>query len=160
MAISDRIAVMSDGVVVQEGTAEDLYHRPASAFVAQFIGRVNLLAGRVVDCQDGVITVDAAGGRLRVPMLTPLAAGAAVRLVVRPEGVELVADTAGTAGDISGTIVARTFLGEKVDYHVRAGVELFLVTRYNPGPGAVFDEGERVRLRLTPGSIHLLPEGT
>ena len=42
MAVSDRIAVMNQGSVVQEGTAEDLYHRPASEFVAQFVGRVNL----------------------------------------------------------------------------------------------------------------------
>ena len=45
MAVSDRIAVMNQGSVVQEGTAEDLYHRPASEFVATFVGRVNLVAG-------------------------------------------------------------------------------------------------------------------
>jgi iron(III) transport system ATP-binding protein len=45
MAVSDRIAVMNEGSVVQEGSAEDLYHRPASQFVAQFVGRVNLVAG-------------------------------------------------------------------------------------------------------------------
>jgi ABC-type Fe3+/spermidine/putrescine transport system ATPase subunit len=45
MAVSDRIAVMHQGRVVQEGSAEDLYHRPASQFVAQFVGRVNLVAG-------------------------------------------------------------------------------------------------------------------
>ena len=43
MAVSDRIAVMNKGVIVQVGTAEDLYHRPASEFVARFIGRVNLI---------------------------------------------------------------------------------------------------------------------
>ena len=48
MAISDRIAVMERGEVVQDGTAHDLYYRPASEFVARFIGRTNLLAGRVV----------------------------------------------------------------------------------------------------------------
>src|SRR5207247_10392929 len=49
MAVSDRIAVMNQGRVVQEGTAEDLYHRPATPFVAQFVGRANLVAARVVD---------------------------------------------------------------------------------------------------------------
>src|SRR6059036_2632789 len=61
MAVSDRIAVMSRGTVVQEGTAEDLYHRPASEFVAQFIGRVNLLAGRVVTATADALEVDVAG---------------------------------------------------------------------------------------------------
>ena len=45
MAVSDRIAVMNQGSVVQEGSAEDLYHRPASEFVARFVGRVNLVPG-------------------------------------------------------------------------------------------------------------------
>ena len=49
MAVSDRIAVMNQGSVMQIGTAEDLYHRPASPFVAQFVGRVNLLGGRIVE---------------------------------------------------------------------------------------------------------------
>ena len=58
MAVSDRIAVMNEGSVVQEGTAEDLYHRPASQFVAQFVGRVNLVAGRVA-----AVAGDAVDGR-------------------------------------------------------------------------------------------------
>src|SRR6059036_433279 len=53
MAVSDRIAVMNHGSVVQEGTAEDLYHRPATQFVAQFVGRINLLPGRILDIVDG-----------------------------------------------------------------------------------------------------------
>src|SRR5262249_50545086 len=63
MAVSDRIAVMSQGVVVQVGRAEDLYHRPASAFVAQFIGRVNFLRGRVLERGGDGVVVEAAGGR-------------------------------------------------------------------------------------------------
>src|SRR5574342_40053 len=66
MAVSDRIAVMSEGAVVQEGTAEDLYHRPASEFVAQFIGRVNLLTGRVAAAIGDEVEVEVAGRRHRV----------------------------------------------------------------------------------------------
>src|SRR5437762_7639593 len=61
MAVSDRIAVMNEGSVVQDGTAEDLYYRPASEFVATFVGRVNLVAGRIVDIGDGTATVEALG---------------------------------------------------------------------------------------------------
>src|SRR5205823_3322057 len=46
MAVSDRIALMNRGTIVQVGTAQDLYHRPASIFVAQFVGRANMVAGR------------------------------------------------------------------------------------------------------------------
>ncbi|HWM79766.1 MAG TPA: ABC transporter ATP-binding protein, partial [Methylomirabilota bacterium] len=66
MAISDRIAVMHAGVIVQEGSAETLYRRPASEFVAQFIGRTNLLRGRVVAAGARGIEVEVQGHRLRV----------------------------------------------------------------------------------------------
>src|SRR6266852_2348158 len=99
MAVSDRIAVMSEGAVVQEGTAEDLYHRPASAFVARFIGRANLLAGRVVEAGAGVVTVAVSDARLRLPATAPIPLGEEVRLVVRPESVEVQAEGSGGAGD-------------------------------------------------------------
>ena len=66
MAVSDRIAVMSQGRVVQEGTAQDLYHRPVNEFVATFVGRVNLIPGRIVDVAGGVAAVSALGTTMRV----------------------------------------------------------------------------------------------
>src|SRR5438477_5668428 len=66
MAVSDRIAVMNQGSVVQIGTAEDLYHRPASEFVARFVGNVNLVPGRVTsDGADGW-RVETLGSHIRV----------------------------------------------------------------------------------------------
>src|ERR1700692_3647193 len=61
MAVSDRIAVMNQGSVVQQGTAQALYHRPASPFVAQFVGRVNLVAGRVVEIAGETVKIAALG---------------------------------------------------------------------------------------------------
>src|SRR5712692_1519129 len=71
MAISDRIAVMHQGVIVQEGSAEGLYHRPASEFVAQFIGRTNLLRGRVLATGDAGVEVEVEGHRFRVTAQVP-----------------------------------------------------------------------------------------
>jgi spermidine/putrescine ABC transporter ATP-binding subunit len=157
MAVSDRIAVMSQGMVVQEGRAEDLYHRPASAFVAQFIGRVNLLTGRVVEAAGGGATVEVAGARVRVTSGSPVKVGEIVRLVVRPEAVAIAAETPAAAGEIGGRVISRTFLGEKVDYQVRVGGHLLLVTRPDPGPGALLEEGQAVRLRLAPDRVAVLP---
>lgn len=156
MAVSDRIAVMSQGVVVQEGRADDLYHRPASAFVAQFIGRVNLLRGRVLERGADGVVVEAAGGRVRVAGDAGRA-GEAVRLAIRPEALGIEADGPGAAGEIAGRVVARTFLGEKVDYQVRVGEETLLVTRPDPGPVALLAEGQAVRLRLPAERVSLLP---
>src|SRR5512132_399934 len=112
MAVSDRIAVMHQGRIVQQGTAEDLYHRPASEFVARFVGRINLFEGSVVALADGIATVAALGGSLRVRTNVAVRPGDAVRLMVRPEAIELAAD-AGAALPLRATLVSRTFLGEK-----------------------------------------------
>jgi len=155
MAISDRIAVMHQGAIVQEGTAEDLYRRPASEFVAQFIGRTNLLAGRVVSVDANGIEIEVAGRRLRVAGKGPaLAPGETVRLVLRPEALAL---QAGGADGWPVTVVSRTFLGEKVEYHVRMGEDLLQVSAYNPRE--VLAPGQAVRLQLPTADVPLLAGG-
>src|SRR6266852_79761 len=85
MAVSDRIAVMHQGSLVQEGTAEDLYHRPVSQFVAQFVGRVNLVSGRVAVIAGDTVKVAALGTVLDIRSAPKdLASGASVQLVIRP----------------------------------------------------------------------------
>jgi ABC-type Fe3+/spermidine/putrescine transport system ATPase subunit len=156
MAISDRIAVMHQGVIVQDGSAEALYHRPASEFVAQFIGRTNLLRGRVVAAGAAGVEVEAPGFRLVVAQPGLRAAvGAAVTLVLRPESITL---SAGGAG-LRGTIVSRTFLGEKVEYHVRVGGETLQVTAYGAAGARIFAPGDAVTLEVPATGIWLLGGG-
>ncbi len=156
MAISDRIAVMSQGAIVQEGTADDLYRRPGSEFVAQFIGRTNLLTGRVVSITAAGVEVEVAGRRFRVSgEASPVAAGATVSLVIRPETIELRPATSGDG--LPATIETRTFLGEKVEYQVRVESQILQVTSYNPLQEGLFAPGEHVRLSLPTDGVHLLP---
>jgi iron(III) transport system ATP-binding protein len=156
MAISDRIVVMNQGAIAQEGTAEALYHEPASEFVAQFIGRTNLLKARVLDVKEDATTLELAGLRLRLTEQSPHAhPGRSVRLVVRPEVIGLEASD-GTPG-LPGVIVSRMFLGEKVEYHVRTGEDLVQVTSYNPR--RVFAPNDAVTLTLPTHGIPILPGG-
>ncbi len=155
MAISDRIAVMSQGSVVQEGTADDLYRHPASEFVAQFIGRTNLLSGRVLAVGPGGVEVEVGGRRVLVAGAAVVRLGETVRLVVRPETIEL--KPAGAADGLPATIEARTFLGEKVEYRVRVDAEVLQVTSYNPLRTGVLAPGESVTLALPTEGVQLLP---
>jgi len=156
MAISDRIAVMHQGVIVQDGSAEDLYHRPASEFVAQFIGRTNLLRGRVAAAGADGIEVEATGFRLVVaqPGLR-ISVGAAVTLVLRPESITL---SEGGSG-LGGAIVSRTFLGEKVEYHVRIGGETLQVTSYGAAGARILAPGDAVTLEVPATGVWLLGGG-
>jgi len=146
MAVSDRIAVMNEGSVVQEGSAQDLYLRPASEFVARFVGRVNLVPARIVAVESDVVAVDALGIVMRVPPGTQrFAAGDRVSLLLRPEAIAIEGDAG--AGPIRGTVVSHAFLGEKIDYLVRCGDTLLQVVRYNAGQVQVVADGAAVSLR-------------
>jgi ABC-type Fe3+/spermidine/putrescine transport system ATPase subunit len=147
MAISDRIAVMDKGVVIQNDTAETLYYRPASEFVARFIGRTNLLAARVLSPS----TVEVEG--VEVP-LTGLAPGAAVRLVVRPEMVDLRPPAPGESGN--ARIIARTFLGEKTDYQVALGGAVLQVSTTAHARTRALEPGQPAVVRFHPEALHVL----
>src|SRR5262245_16308061 len=102
MAISDRIAVMQAGRIVQVGTASDLYRAPRSAFVAQFIGRVNLLSGHVTRTSPESADVRLWGREIRLPIDGAPATGSTLSLVLRPESIEV-----GTEGDsLAGNRIA------------------------------------------------------
>jgi len=147
MAISDRIAVMERGVIVQSGTAQDLYYRPATEFVARFIGRTNLLAGRVLSASD----VEVLGAR--VALATGRPAGSAVRLVIRPEmiGIAPAASSVPT-----GRVEQRTFLGEKTDYQVSLGGERLQVATTDHYRQPPIDVGQSVAVHFHPEGIHIL----
>lgn len=153
MAISDRIAVMHQGVIVQEGSAETLYRRPASEFVAQFIGRTNLLRGRVVAARPSELDVEVQGQRFSVSADgAPPAVGAAVTLVIRPESLGI---SRGGAG-LTGTIVSRTFLGEKAEYQVQVGSETLQVTVYGAGESSTLTAGQAVTLQVPASGVWAL----
>ena len=144
MAISDRIAVMDRGEVVQDGTAQDLYYRPATEFVARFIGRTNILTARVLSADE----VEIEG--TRVPFRSGLAAGQTARLVVRPEMIELQAASGG------GEVVQHTFLGEKTDYLVKLGGSTLQATASDHSRKPILEIGQPVAVRFHAEGIHVL----
>lgn len=110
MAVSDRIAVMKDGIVQQVGTPRSIYHRPANAFVASFIGTTNLISG-TLDA-DGAIRI--ADCHLRPALKEQLPANSSVKLSVRPEDFSLTTE----AQALEGTVVSSTYLGMNTHYTV------------------------------------------
>ena len=104
MAISDQIAVMNEGRIVQTGTAEELYLRPEDAFVAQFIGRINTLPAKVLTVADGTVTLSLFGRSFRLTAPPDgLAAGRTIQVFIRPEAVTLTRETGSDL--LSGVVV-------------------------------------------------------
>ena len=110
MAISDRIAVMKDGVIQHVGTPRDIYQRPKNVFVATFIGRTNIVDAHV---KDGIITF-ADGYHEHIDALDK-AAEQDVRCSIRPEEFIICKD--GTDG-IHGTVQECTYLGLNTHYTI------------------------------------------
>jgi iron(III) transport system ATP-binding protein len=153
MAISDRIAVMNRGRIVQIGTAEALYFRPATGFVARFIGKINTFPARRVD--RGAIEVFGHAYRLPGGASSP-AAGGELEVCVRPEMVRLVADAA--AADFQARIVERSFLGEKVEYTLEAAGCSFLAAAHASAAQDTFAPGLAVGVQIEAEQLMLLPE--
>lgn len=121
LAISDRIAVMRDGKIVQIGKPKDIYQRPASEFVANFVGRSNLFRGTVADAERNVVQTPCGAFTCYLPSALP--AGANASVLVRPECVSISkADEAlpPRSGEtrLAGNIVRAVYLGEAVEYLV------------------------------------------
>jgi spermidine/putrescine transport system ATP-binding protein len=151
MTMSDRIAVMNGGVVEQLATPRELYQRPASSFVAGFIGTSNLVTMRVDRRDDGLLVMDLGEGE-RILAVDPGGDAAPERTItVRPEWIKLAREDAGArdrACHVGGTVVDVVYLGSVTQLIVllRTG-ERLTVHRLNDEVGA--DEprpGERVTL--------------
>jgi putative spermidine/putrescine transport system ATP-binding protein len=116
LSLSDVVAVMNRGRVEQVGSPAEVYERPRSEFVADFIGSTNLLPGVVRSCSAGQAAIDLAGGAtLLVPHDEPLVEGAAVKVLAKPEKLQL---TAPDSGAVQGTVSSVAYLGAVTQYEV------------------------------------------
>jgi iron(III) transport system ATP-binding protein len=156
MVTSDRIAVLNAGHIEQVGTPAEVYERPATAFVAAFIGRTNLLQGRIgadgrVACESGLTLTTAAGA--------DHSAGGDVAVSIRPHAITLQPDAAGGAGGsgadgpavnlFTGTITRASYFGDAMDYHVAiAGTAAAL--RVSGPPEPRFEVGHAVVVHIEP----------
>ena len=125
MELADRIAVMHEGDILQQGSPEDLYRKPADPRVAQFFGSTNWIDGRMRDKD----AVDTAMGCLAVTDSGERAAGEAVVVAVRPEDVELTPDRQEAAREnrFRGRVISNVFLGDHRVYTVEVGEHPLLV---------------------------------
>ncbi|SFI90480.1 ABC transporter ATP-binding protein [Aerobium aerolatum] len=147
MSISDRIVVMNSGNIEQIGTPREVYARPASRFVAEFIGKANFPEAIVADAQ----TVDLRGVKLPVP--TSGNVGDKVTLVLRPEAIALSA----TEGDFAATVRRAMFLGNVAEYLIEIeGLGEWLVDVPNPGEKGLLDPGQQIFASPSHSSLHAL----
>jgi iron(III) transport system ATP-binding protein len=152
MAISDRIAIMDAGQIVQIDTAEDLYLRPAARFVATFLGDANLVKSKVIDAGMDRLTLAVGDFRWEVATRQRYPIGSNVLAVVRPEAIALT----DAGANLRGTVLSSTYLGSKVEYLVRIGDQALQVAQSNPARSARLHEGAEIGVSLPHTGIHIL----
>jgi spermidine/putrescine ABC transporter ATP-binding subunit len=132
LALSDRIAVMHNGQVQQIGTPQEIYNRPASRFVAQFIGKANLLVGTVAEISAELCIVEVNGVKLKAiaPHARP-AIGASVTLVIRPERIQM--NERENDNYLSGTVENITYVGQLLQLQMQTELGAIAVTQLSDG---------------------------
>lgn len=160
MSISDRILVLSDGVIQQIGSPMEIYEKPANEFIAGFVGYVNLLEGKIekVDSEAGVGIVASRYGSMQIHLdKDDFQAGEDVLLVIRPETVtcHLPEDVTGRPNIIEGVVDKYMYAGSLAKYTIRIGDKYLVMDQYNPKDQITFAEKSRVAVEI-PQNCHIL----
>jgi putative spermidine/putrescine transport system ATP-binding protein len=160
LALSDRIAVLDKGRIVQVGTPGALYRQPGNEFVARFVGESNVLDARVLRVEGGaaVLQVDQGQAFEARHAGAPLAPGQQVKVLVRPERIALVAaGTSNASGALTATVESTVFLGEisRIDAVLPGGGRL-QVRGLDPRDGRLPAIGDTVHLAWQAGDAWVL----
>jgi putative spermidine/putrescine transport system ATP-binding protein len=156
LSISDRIVVMNAGRADQIGTPFDIYNKPATRFVASFVGTLNLIEATVVDPAANRVSIGDQGITLREP-LGAVRAGDTVSLALRPEAGSIAEGAKGDTA-LTGEVVSSNFLGSVIRTRMKVGDAVISFDMFNaPGlkPPAV---GEIATLRFTASDLLIIRE--
>ncbi len=156
MTLSDRIAVVRRGCFEQIGTPAEVYERPATAFVAEFLGRTISFAGRVVQDGDDRVIAMSGGAQVALPdsWAQRIEVGELVRVATRPEDIELLPRGELQANQLLGQIQQVAYLGDHFEYQVDTAGSLVILSAAKKHR---YRTGEAVRLGIDPQRINIRP---
>jgi spermidine/putrescine transport system ATP-binding protein len=161
LSMSDVVCVMNAGTIVQMASPQEVYDRPADLFVADFVGKTNIIAVAVESVgPDGCRARLGNGAVVEALLRQPVQAGASASLAVRPEAIDMHRNGASSDKAIRGTVANRIFLGSSAEYAVKvAGIGDLLVAadHQTTGQSDLFEPGEQVTLSWNPGSATVFP---
>jgi iron(III) transport system ATP-binding protein len=158
LSMADRVAIMRDGVVRQTGTPRELYRRPRSRFVAEFLGEADFLEATVAGQEGGTVRLDTPAGRLTAAIVgeNPPTAGQKVTVCVRPESWKFCSDR--VLGSVQARVVQTTYLGELAQHALELpGGTRVHASVLNPALAPEARPGETVHISTDPADVIVLP---
>jgi len=160
LTMSDRIAVMSAGKILQVDSPRAIYDAPADRFVADFIGETNFLRGRIGSVSDGIAQVDTPmAGRISATLPRDFVAEGEVTVVLRPEHAALCAADEPSGCQTTGMLENIVYFGTDTHYHVRLGdgeTQFMLREQNKPLQRQRLSVGDRVGIRFEPNAARVL----
>jgi iron(III) transport system ATP-binding protein len=154
MAMSDKVVILKDGIVQQVGTPQEVYQHPKNEFIANFIGKANILDGIILTKGEESTVVEIEGARYEIPRRVSWNVGDRVRVVVRPEAVTMGRE------DIKAKLIKTVYMGVSQDYWLSLQGKEFEVSDYNPSAKQVYADGQTVGIGFDGKSLHILePDG-
>ncbi|MDE0114037.1 MAG: ABC transporter ATP-binding protein [Albidovulum sp.] len=160
LTMSDRIAVMNAGRMLQIGTPVEIYENPVSRFIAEFIGDSNLLAGRILSMDGTACQIDLGGNAVvpsRIPSNAKVAVGDSIGLLLRPEVLRLTPSDEGETPYLSGEVIDEIYQGSLRRYRVRAGIHEVTAEIPNRPELARLEPGDKVDLYWNSESGAVVP---
>ena len=152
MSLSDRIVVMNKGKIEQVGSPVEIFMRPSSLFVADFIGRANFVEVTVLERKDDSCLIKAFGGENWVPCSPIIKGGSQAYLMVRPEMLKLQLDTTSSA-QIRSTV----YLGSSVEYELDYAGAVLMAIDTHPHIETILEEGSHISVNFDPTASYVLP---
>ncbi|QTQ16537.1 ABC transporter ATP-binding protein [Treponema parvum] len=151
MSISDQIIIMNKGKIAQMGTPREIYYQPKDEFVADFIGEVNFLTGKVTSIDSKAIHVDVGGVDITAESFEKVQKGDPCKIVLRPESATLA-----DKGVLPCTVTLSTFMGSYQYYQADVNGMMIKITEYNPKNRKLYEAGDKAYLNFESHNLHIL----
>ena len=164
ITMSDRIAVMSDGIVMQVGSPREIYENPTNRFVADFIGETNFIEGEVISNGDNTM-INAKGTQLVGEASANLTDGQKAVLAIRPEKINILpeksSNTENGRASVQGTVIETIYIGTDTRYQIElsTGDKIFArLQNLESGQAQQFNRGDSVAVEWAPKNAQILAE--
>lgn len=150
MGLSDKVVIMKDGLIQQVGSPKDIYQKPANAFVANFIGKANIVSMKVAEKLGTGYRLEVEGTSYEVASDKNYELGQLLDVVIRPESIDI------EQGGLEGTVTKSMFMGETHEYEVEWQGQILQINQFNPFGKQAFAVGEKVHFGFEARAIHIL----
>jgi len=156
LSMSDRVAIMNKGRIIQVGTPDEIYENPQSMFTADFVGNINMIEGVILEISGRLATFKTRDGfLLKVSLEKGMKPGARVNVAIRPEKLSVSRQPPEGENVFPGTVKFVDYFGSLIKYFVELETGFQLMAE-NQNLDARFNAGEKVYLKLEPGHCYFI----